>query len=570
VPAALQDLTRRVRSLAPGEEVRTAATAIAARLAMELDVATSPDRTPDLDRGRAIYASDCAVCHGTRGGGDGEAAEPLDPPPISFRDRRMNLVSPHQVFGAMLNGVPGTGMPAWRGARPAGELWDAAFFVMTLREDFAPAPPSAPLPLSLRALADTSASDLLDCFDEGGTIALAQIDYLRSRPPAPAAADLRPEPEPARARPSVFGTPGRAREEPADGDPRATDATLGPAREIEQAFERVARTAFPSVVGVSAYVLDASAKPPRAGAPGWRAASQDADPYPGYRRARSGSGLLITDDGFLLSCAHLVGGTGKKGAADIVDVELVNNVHCRARIVGLEPAINLAVLKIDSPVPLHAARIGVSDAVRAGQWAIVLGDPPGVERNFTVGTIAARPERDCYQENRTSTLFQVSMVPNPGSFGGPVVDIRGDVIGLVTPRDALQADEGDRVYALPADLAMTISEVLREKESQRSPWLGISVLELNAERRKQLSKPPLTGVLIEDVFAPSPASGAGVRAGDVLVSLDGNRLFSVPDFQRWLYLLGIGRTVTLEVSRDGRVLKPRVTITERPATVPTH
>jgi S1-C subfamily serine protease/mono/diheme cytochrome c family protein len=568
VPAALRDLTRRVRSLAPTGEVSGAATALAARIATEMDIATSPERRPDLGRGREIFLSDCAVCHGARGGGDGDAAESLDPPPTSFRDRRMNLVSAHQVFGATLNGVPGTAMPTWRGARAVGELWDVAFFVMTLREDFAPAPSSTPLSVSLRMLADTSTSDMLDRLG-GGSATSAQIDYLRSHPPAPTAADLHHDSQ-AVAPPAAFMARGAASQPPPADDPIATDATLGPVREVEQAFERVAQTVFPSVVGVSSYVLDASAKRPRAGAPGWGAASSDADPYPGYRRARSGSGLIITDDGFLLSCAHLVEASAKGKAADIVDVELVNNVHCRARIVGLEPTINLAVLKIDAPVPLHAAKIGDSDAVRAGQWAIVLGDPPGVERNFAVGTIAARPERDCYQENRSSTLFQVSMVPNPGSFGGPVVDIRGDVVGLVTPRDALQAGAGDRIYALPADLAMMISDVLREKESERSPWLGFSVLELNAQRRKQLSKPPLTGVYIEDVFAPSPASRAGVRAGDVLVSLDGNRLFSVPDFQRWLYLLGIGRTVTLEISRDGRLLGPKVTIEQRPAAVPTR
>jgi S1-C subfamily serine protease/mono/diheme cytochrome c family protein len=571
VPAALEDLMRRVRSLAPAGEVRDAATALAARLAAEMDVVTSPDRTPDLGRGRAVYASDCAICHGARGGGDGEAAAQLDPRPTSFRDRRMNLIPPHQVFGAVLNGVPETAMPGWRGARPSDELWDVAFFVMTLREDFSPAPPAAPLPLSLRALSDTSLVDLLDRTGGGAAASSAQIDYLRSHPPSPTAADLHPDGDAvARARARRADGAASGVSASGSGGPSPADPALGSVREIERAFERVAQTNFTSVVGVSSYVPAASSKAPRPGAPGWGAASQNADPYPGYRRARSGSGLLITDDGFLLTCAHLLTVGPKRAAADVVDVELVNNVHCRARIVGLEPTINLAVLKIEAPVPIHAAKIGDSDAVKAGQWAIVLGDPPGVERNFAVGTIAARPERDCYQENRSSTLFQVSMVPNPGSFGGPVVDISGNVIGIVTPRDGLQAAAGDRVYALPADLAMMISDVLREKESRRSPWLGISVLELNEARRKQITKPPLTGVVIEDVFAPSPASRAGVRAGDVLVSLDGNRLFSVPDFQRWLYLLGIGRTVTLEISRDGQILKPKAAIELRPSSIPTR
>lgn len=495
IPAALSDLARRVRSLASAGEVRNLAMRLAARLADEMDVATSPARAPDPERGRSLYASDCAVCHGARGGGDGAVASQLDPPPTSFRDPRMNQVSPHQVFGAMLNGIPGTAMPSWRGARPPGDLWDIASFVMTLREGSVP------------------------------------------RVPAPVAGS-------------------------------GSDPGLGPAREIEAAFERIAETVFPSVVGVSSYVPAPRAKAPRAGSPGWRAASRTVDRYPGYRRERAGSGFVISDDGFVLSCAYLIRVGPKGRPADVVDVELGDNVHYRARIVGLEPSIDLALLKIDASGPLHPATIGDSEAVRPGQWAIVLGDPPGVERNFAVGTIAALPERQCYQENLTSTLLQVTLIPDPGSFGGPVVNIRGEVVGLVTPRGAAHIGPGDRLYALPADLATTISDVLRERESRHSPWLGISVLELSAARRGPLSGPALTGVYVEDVFAPSPGARAGVRAGDVLVSLEGHRLFGVPDFQRWLYLLGIGRTITLEIAREGRVLKVKATIEERPAAVP--
>ncbi|MEN8184736.1 MAG: PDZ domain-containing protein, partial [Myxococcota bacterium] len=149
-------------------------------------------------------------------------------------------------------------------------------------------------------------------------------------------------------------------------------------------------------------------------------------------------------------------------------------------------------------------------------------------------------------------------------------------------------------FVLPIDLAMAIYEPLKLKESRRSPWLGFSVLELRASRRRLVSssggvEPPRTGVAvrrrptsprkgvhvpqigvyIDDVFEPSPAAAAGIRIGDRLISIDGNRLRSVWEFQKWLYLSGIERTITLAILRDGEILEKRVTVEERPeAAVP--
>jgi serine protease DegQ len=118
---------------------------------------------------------------------------------------------------------------------------------------------------------------------------------------------------------------------------------------------------------------------------------------------------------------------------------------------------------------------------------------------------------------------------------------------------------------LPIQLSLTIYEALATEASEISPWLGFAVLELSRDVRRRVTKAPRTGVFIDDVFDPSPASRAGIRAGDVLTSIDGNRLLSVADFQRWLYLSGVGTTVTLEIHRDGRRIEKRVPIEQRPA-----
>jgi len=550
-------LERVIRERRPWDQVRALARDLVARLSAELGIRAAPSRLPDLARGRELYDSDCAPCHGARGDGDGWAAPGQEPPPASFRDGvYMNLVSPHQVTGATRFGVPGTAMPSYGGAYGESDLWDVAFFAMTLRGDFDPRPPASPSTISLDDLARSTNEELIERGRASGTpVDLGSIDFLRENLPAAGETS-----QPA----TVATAPGDA----VDG--------LELALRLESVFAQVAERVFPSVAGITLYRRTASSGPK--GPPGgkkmeaWQQAGQETDPYPGFRRIRSGSGVFVTDDGFLLTSARLLAGEGGRRDGDIIDVELQDNQHARARLIGLEPAVDLAVLKTEAPIAVRPARLGDSDAVRVGQWAIAVGDPPGVEKTFSPGTIAARPERDCYQENRTSTLLQTSIRVGPESLGGPLVNIRGEVIGIAVPQGQGPSAAGpaDAVHALPINLAMTIYEALKVKESKQSPWLGFSVLDLTADVARTLPKAPLTGIYIEDVFEPSPAARAGIRVGDVLTAMDGNRIFAVPDFQKWIYLLGIGHAVRLELVRGGGVLERTLTIEQRPPTTPTR
>jgi S1-C subfamily serine protease len=461
------------------------------------------------------------------------------------------------------------------------QLWEIAFHVMTLREGFDPRPPAAELPLALEDLAVSSNEDLLTWLRAlRREAAASDIDFYRLHPPGP------------RLEPSRAGSPEAPPYAQAEADPGIEAATI-----LENAFGTVAKDAFPSVVGLSFYVRDTSAgrKAKAAsgtdGPPGWQNAADGRPAYPGYRLLRAGTGFFVDEDGSILTCHHLLVDPKTGEPAEIIDVEMQNNHHVRARVIGTEPTVNLAVLKAEAPVRWPTAALGDDTPPRVGQWAIALGDPPGIERTFVPGVISAIPERDCYQAERASTMIQTSLRIGAESFGGPIVDIRGRVLGISMPaspaawipgastvgrgkagtpahgNDALAETTGSGpVFALPIHLAMTLYEALKVKESRRSPWLGISVLDLWADLpRKTLKSPPPSGVFIDGVFDPSPASRAGIRIQDVLTAMDGNRVSAVQDFQRWLYLLGIGMTITLEIFRNGEILEKRVTIEERPA-----
>jgi len=546
--AALSDLKRLrelVRKRASWDAVRSLSRELVPRVADELDVVAYPAETPDLARGRGIYAENCAPCHGVEGGGDGPASLAMTPRPTSFRDLRIALLSPHQVYNAENFGLSGTGMPAYRGALPPRDLWDVAFFVMTLREGFDPRPPVESVPLSLREVAAFSDEELLKRLRLSRPGAqVAELDYYRGQF--------------ARAAPREAAGPA------ADGD-----SGLAVAARLERAFASVAEQVFPSVVGVSVYEPQVAPQPPPSGKPapeGWREGDLEDRLYPGLHRVRAGTGFLVSGEGDILTCAHFLLHPGPAPDSGVVDVELAGNIHCRARVVGIEPTIDLAVLRIVPPVPVRAATIGNSDDVRVGHWAIAIGDPPGADRTFAPGTIAARPERECYQEHRTSTWLQSSAAIEPAGFGGPLVNLRGEVVGLTIPGASAAAlgPSSLPVNALPINLAMTIYHALRVKESERSPWIGISVLELSARLRAKARTAPLTGIYIDDVFTPSPASRTGIRVGDVLTRMDDHPILGVSDFQTWLYLLGIDASVTLEIVREGATLRKVVTIESRP------
>jgi S1-C subfamily serine protease/mono/diheme cytochrome c family protein len=541
---AARDLTRLrdlIRTRAGWEAVRASSQDLVKRLADELDVVPYPSARPDLEAGRELYRVSCAACHGGVGGGDGPSAPWMSPKPTSFRAPVMSLISPHQVFNAEVFGMPGTAMPSYRQALPPQDLWNIAFFVMTMRDGFDPAPPVEIVPLSLPEISALSDEELLKRLRVSRPGALAsEVDFYRGQflPPAP------PEGE---------------------GDAALSmDDGLAVALQLERAFGEAADKVFPSVVGISIYEREPAEAPKAGASEGWQEGAAEEQLYPGFRRVASASGVVVSGDGEILTSAGIFSGPAGSPSDRVIDVELPGNVHGRAWVVGIEPTVDLAVLEVAAPVPVRPAVIGDSDAVKVGQWAIAVGDPPGAERTFAPGTISARPERECYQEHRTSTLIQTSATIDPRALGGPLVNIRGSVVGITVAGKPT-------VNGLPINLAMTLYRALKIAGSERSPWLGISVLELNAALRARLGNAPLTGIYIDDVFSPSPASSAGIRVGDVLTKMDGHPILSVADFQTWLYILGIGTPVDLEIARGTKAKTMRIpaTIQQRPgAAVP--
>jgi S1-C subfamily serine protease len=348
---------------------------------------------------------------------------------------------------------------------------------------------------------------------------------------------------------------------------------------FEEASVAIAARIRPSVVGVRAYVRDAGTVAPEDDAgSGWGVTAFN-DDFPGFRLSNGASGIVASKDGDVLSCLHPL----QKADGSIVDlvvVETHDRIKIIAEVIGAEPTVNLALLRCrvfptGRESELVPATFGDSDALRPGAPAFGVGDPVGPERTFAFGAFAARPSRDCYQELLSSFYIQASMIAPGGAYGGPLLDSSGTVVGMLSPRAPKPGSDGsaprDGVeFAMPSKILKGLYGSLREARSFRSPWLGFSVMsreELAASLGAaafEAARKPKNGILIENVFSPSPAAAAGLRKGDFLVSFDGAVVFTPVDFQRYLYLAGVGREVVLEVFREGETFKKTLAIEARP------
>jgi serine protease Do len=340
----------------------------------------------------------------------------------------------------------------------------------------------------------------------------------------------------------------------------------------ERVFERLAASVRPAVVNIRRFTKDAAwwatVRPDRRGTAGWRVVPTTDLLYPGHRPVRGASGFLVSADGYVVTLRRLVVDPATGREAPIVDVE-VGLDHYKAEVLGLEPTLDLAVLKITSSAPFPFLRFGDSGKSRPGHWAIAFGNPDGSEQTLLPGFVSFQPTRECYQDDLSATYLQLSVAVGDASLGGPVVNLSGEVIGVSArlgkpSASAAPAPVTGSGHALPSNVANAILQSLLIRENKESPWLGVSVLALTDEERTKLGDRAPGGIAIDNVFDPSPASAAGILVGDILLRLAGEPIATVYDFQRLLYHHGPGSRVTLGMLRDGKPLELVVTIARRP------
>jgi S1-C subfamily serine protease len=269
---------------------------------------------------------------------------------------------------------------------------------------------------------------------------------------------------------------------------------------------------------------------------------------PNARRVGSGSGVLVAPDGLVLTNSHVVASAAR------VELMTTEGRHLMARVVGNDPDTDLALLRVDDPVTLPAAKLGDSKQLRRGQLVVAIGNPLGFESTVTAGVVSALGRSLRSQTGRLiDDVIQTDAALNPGNSGGPLVSSHSEVIGVNTA--VIQGAQGI-CFAVAANTAkFVLGELVRHGRVRRA-YIGISAQQTSIPRRLQLAAelPQASAATIIASEPGSPANRAGLLTGDMIVTLDGEPVTGADDLTRLLTGERIGKPVEIKVLRLG---KPR-------------
>ena len=281
---------------------------------------------------------------------------------------------------------------------------------------------------------------------------------------------------------------------------------------------------------------------------------------PQKRRSSSlGSGVLVSDRGYILTNHHVV------EAADEIEVALADTRRAKASVIGTDPETDLAVLRIDLK-KLPVATFAQSDQARIGDVVLAIGNPFGVGQTVTLGIISALG-RSHLGINTFENFIQTDAAINPGNSGGALVDSAGNLLGINTAIYSRSGGSQGIGFAIPSSLAKQVMEQIIATGAVTRGWVGIGVQDLTPELTKALNLPKVNGALITEVVPRSPAQQAGLRAGDVLVAVDNKPVTDYASTLNLIAALKPGTVAPLKVVRANDTIEFKVNVGTRPKPV---
>lgn len=284
------------------------------------------------------------------------------------------------------------------------------------------------------------------------------------------------------------------------------------------------------------------------------------------RRARTvGSGVIISENGYILTNFHVVEGAVRNG----LNVVLSNKKEYQAKVVGVDPSTDLAVLKIMAS-GLPAAIVGNSDTVDVGEWVLAIGNPFRLRSTVTAGIVSAlgREVEIINDRMRIESFIQTDAAINKGNSGGALVNTSGQLIGINTAIASQSGNYQGYGFAVPSNLALKVATDIIEFGRVQRAVLGVGIGAVNYERASELGLDEVRGVEILSVSSGDPAQLAGLRAGDVVLEVNGFVVNESNELQEKVAVMRPGDTVTLKVWREGTIISKQIILASYQAPEP--
>jgi serine protease Do len=275
-----------------------------------------------------------------------------------------------------------------------------------------------------------------------------------------------------------------------------------------------------------------------------------------YKSQSLGSGFIISSDGYILTNAHVV------NAADEMLVKLSDKREFKAKLIGADKRTDVALIKIEAS-NLPKVTIGDPSKLKVGEWVAAIGSPFGLENTMTAGIVSAKG-RALPQENYVP-FIQTDVAINPGNSGGPLFNLMGEVVGINSQIYSRSGGSMGLSFSIPIDVAIDISNQLKETGKITRGWLGVAIQELTKELAESFGMKNTNGALVAGVEKDSPAEKGGLEAGDVITNFDGTAIVDSSDLPRAVGATKPNKLVDVVVLRKGKVKKLSFRLGEMPS-----
>jgi serine protease Do len=270
----------------------------------------------------------------------------------------------------------------------------------------------------------------------------------------------------------------------------------------------------------------------------------------------AGSGVIVSADGYILTNNHVV-----EGASEIT-IYTLDEQEYEATIIGTDPRTDLAVIKVEAD-GLPAAKLGDSDAIAVGEWVLAIGNPFQLSHTVTAGIVSAKGRANVGVADYED-FIQTDAAINPGNSGGALVNLNGEVIGINTAIATTTMSYSGVGFAIPINMAESIMDELIAEGKVTRGWLGVYIQPVTDDLKEQFGLPDRSGALVSEVMDDSPAGKAGMKRGDVIIEMDGEKIEDTNHLRITTADKKVGSKVEVTVIRDGKKKKLAVKIGEMP------